>query len=188
MHSRFKPRRPVPQLNESALQELALRYVGKYSTTRAKLVAYLARKVRERGWEGREPDLAALAERMASLGYVDDAAYALGKSRSLSARGYGKRRLSDQLRLAGVDEHDGAGANAHADAEAVDAAIRFARRRRIGPFAATPADPRQREKWIAAMLRAGHKLALARALASMNPGAETDLDQFRETVDSYNLC
>ena len=40
------------------MQDLALRYVGKYATTRAKLAAYLARKLRERGWDGqREPDV-----------------------------------------------------------------------------------------------------------------------------------
>ena len=178
VHSRFKPRRPIPPLNESALQELALRYVGKYATTRAKLAAYLARKVRERGWEGGQPDIATLAERLAGLGYVDDAAYALGKSRALSARGYGKRRLADQLRIAGVNEQDGSEANAHADAEAAESAIRFARRRRIGPFAVAPADPRQREKWIAAMIRGGHQPALARALAEMKPGAEIDLEDF----------
>src|SRR5690349_19218769 len=105
----FKPRRAPPPLTETALQELALRYVGKYATTRAKLRAYLSRKLRERGWDGpREPDLEALSNRFAELGYIDDAAYALGQSRSLSARGYGKRRLADRLRVAGVDEEDGA--------------------------------------------------------------------------------
>ena len=188
MHSRFKPRRSIPPLNESSLQELAIRYVGKYATTRAKLAAYLSRKVRERGWEGREADIPALAERMAGLGYVDDAAYALSKSRSLSARGYGKRRLADQLRLAGVGEQDGTAANEHADAEAVEAIIHFARRRRMGPFAAASPDPRQREKWVGAMVRAGHKLPLARAVASLNPGAESDLDELREKVDFDNLC
>jgi regulatory protein len=178
--SRYKARGPIPLLNEARLQELALRYVGKYATTRAKLSAYLKRKVRERGWEGREPDLAALAERMAKLGYIDDASFALSKSQSLSARGYGKRRLQEQLRLAGVEEEDGEAARAHADAEAVDAALRFANRRRIGPFASTAADPRQREKWIAAMIRAGHGFALARAISVLAPGAEINSDELRE--------
>ena len=108
--------------------ELALRYVGKYATTRAKLRQYLARKMRERGWAGDgEPDLERLADRFAELGYVDDAAYALAKSRSLTARGYGKRRLVEQLRQAGVEEADGAEAAAYADDEAVEAALRLAR-------------------------------------------------------------
>ena len=173
-----KARRTAPPIDESGLQELALRYVGKYATTRARLRSYLERKLRERGWKGqRDPDLDALALRLAGLGYVDDSAFALAKSRSLSARGYGKRRLSDKLRLAGVDEADSAEANALADGEAVDAALRCARRRRFGPFAQRSEERREREKWIAAMVRAGHSFALARAIAMMAPGAEINLDE-----------
>jgi regulatory protein len=169
------PRRALPPLDQSKLQELALRYVGKYATTRAKLRAFLARKLRERGWDGqREPDLEALANHFAELGYIDDAAYALSKSRALSGRGYGRRRLAEQLRTAGVGEHDSRAAFDAADADAVDAALRFARRRRLGPFAAKVADRPEREKWIAAMVRAGHGFGLARAIASLAPGTIVD--------------
>ena len=76
-----------------------MRYVGRYSTTRAKLSAYLARKVRERGWDGtREPDLVRIADRFAEQGYVDDAAYALAKSEALTGRGYGTGWCSTQMR------------------------------------------------------------------------------------------
>ena len=172
----------VPRpLDPEQLRELALRYVGKYATTRAKLRQYLARKLRERGWAGNaDPELRRLADRFAELGLVDDAAYALAKSRSLSARGFGKRRLIEQLRQAGVDEADGADAAAHAEDESVDAALRLAQRRRIGPFAAQAPDPRQREKWIAAMVRAGHGFALAKAISALRPDPEVDLDQLRE--------
>ena len=187
MDSRYNARQPIRPLNESALRELALRYVGKYATTRAKLVAYLKRKVRERGWEGKEPDLPALAERMAELGYIDNSAFALGKARSLSARGYGKRRLQEQLRLAGVDEADGAEAHAHAHDEAVEAALRFATRRRIGPFANEAPDPRLREKWIAAMVRAGHGFALARAISVLAPGAKMNSDELRDIAGLTDL-
>lgn len=173
------PRRPRP-LDSKRLQELALRYVGRYATTRAKLRAYLVRKVRERGWsESTEPDLDRLADRFVELGYVDDAAFALSKAQSLSSRGYGRRRLDEKLRLAGIGEEDGAEARGHADARAVDSALRFAERRRIGPYAASAADPRQREKAIAAMVRAGHPFGLARAIAELGPGASVDLDELR---------
>src|SRR4051794_37520583 len=166
-----KPRRAPAPLNPDQLQELALRYVGKYATTRAKLRQYLTRKVRERGWAGeRAPDLDQLANRFAELGYIDDGAYAMAKSRALTARGYGKRRLSDQLRVAGVEAADRGAATAHADAAAVGAALRLAQRRRLGPFAAATADPVQREKWISTMVRAGHGFALAKAIAALPPG------------------
>lgn len=168
-------------LDSSRLEELALRYVARFATSRAKLRAYLSRKVRERGWHGPgEPDLDALAERICKLGYVDDAAYALAKSQALSSRGYGKRRLNQKLLADGIEEENAAAALDHADAEAVQSALRFAKRRRIGPFAASMADPKQREKAVAAMIRAGHSFGIARAIAALNPGEMVDLDALRD--------
>jgi regulatory protein len=178
-------RRAPPPLDQSKLQELALRYVGKYATTRAKLRAYLARKLRERGWDGeREPDLDVLANRFAELGYIDDASYALSKSRDLSARGYGKRRLAQKLHHAGVSEDDSQGAFDAAEAEAAEAALRFARRRRFGPFATVSPDRPEREKWIAVMVRAGHDFGLARAIANLAPGCTIDPDMLAESSRS----
>lgn len=179
-----KTRRALPPLTKSKLDELALRYAARYATTRAKLRTYLARKLRERGWDGEhEPDLEQLADRFAELGYVNDAAYALSKSQALSGRGYGKRRLVEKLRVAGVGEQDSAAARALADDQAVAAALRFAERRRIGPFGERSADPRQREKAIAAMVRAGHRFGLARTIAELAPGAEVDLEQLRASAN-----
>ncbi len=175
-------RKPRP-LDKDTLAELALAYVGRFSTTRSKLAAYLARKLRERGWAGeRQPDLEALVERLARSGYVDDEAYALAKSRSLSARGYGSRRLRQSLKAAGVADEDSSAARALADEEAVEAALRFARRRRIGPFAVVPPDPKAREKAIAAMIRAGHSFDLARVLAEMEPGSEVDAEELSKRL------
>jgi len=174
----YPQRRRTPRpLNETTLQELALKYVGRFATSRSKLRSYLSRKVRERGWDGRsEPDLDGLAGRLAGLGYVDDSAYALAKSQSLTGRGYGKRRLDQQLRLAGIDEEDGQAARDLAEQQAVAAALRFAERRKIGPFGAEMRDLKGREKAIAAMVRAGHSLTLAKAIAGLPPGAPVDPD------------
>lgn len=171
----------MPPLDEGGLNELALRYVGRFATTRAKLRSYLARKLRERGWEGaREPDVAAIAERFAEQGYVNDASYALAKSQALTGRGLGKRRVAEALRAAGIDEEDGAAAQEHADEEAVSAALKFARRRRFGPYAdSAPRDPRDKEKALAAMIRAGHRFELAKAILALPPGSEVDIDQLR---------
>ena len=174
-------RRPVPPLDEAKLNELALRYVGRFATTRAKLRSYLARKLRERGWEGaREPEIGAIAERFADQGYVDDSSYALAKSQSLTARGYGRRRVAQALSAAGIEDEHSAAAREHAEAEEVTAALRFARRRRVGPFAeSAPRDPREKEKALAAMIRAGHGFELSRAILALPPGSEVDADQLR---------
>ena len=178
------PRRALPPLDESKLNELALRYVGRFATTRSKLRSYLSRKLRERGWDGaREADPERIAERFAEQGYINDAAYALAKSQALTGRGYGKRRVLERLREAGVAEDDGAAARDHADSEAIEAALRFARRRRIGPFATEPiTDPRVREKALGAMIRAGHGFAIARAIVALAPGADIDMDELAESA------
>jgi len=182
-----KPRRERPPLDGQALNELALRYVERFATTRAKLISYLMRKVRERGWSDRqEPDLEDLAGRFAASGYIDDAGYALSKSRSLTARGYGKQRVVQSLRVAGVEENDGQEARAHADREAVGAALRFARRRRIGPHAAGLSQPSDREKALAAMVRAGHSFALSRAIVDMAPGEEPDEQALAEACGRFS--
>lgn len=179
MTDRTRRRTPRP-LGPETLHELALFYVGRFATTRAKLSAYLRRKVRERGWDGASPpDVERLVERLAASGLVDDAAYALSKSRSLSERGYGSGRVRLALRAAGVDETDGEAARELAREEAAEAALRFARRKRIGPFASERPDRKGRERALAAMIRAGHSLELARTLIESEPGSEPNLTELR---------
>ena len=162
------PRQPPPPLDAAALERLAVNYVGRYATSRAKLTAYLARKIAERGWEGQRADLDALTTRLAELGYLDDRAFAEARSRSLARRGYGERRVDMALRGAGIGEEDRAAARPDQEA-AVAAATALARRRRIGPFAPAPADRALRERWLATMLRGGHPPALARAITGLPP-------------------
>ena len=181
--TRPRTRRPPVPLGARQLEELALRYVGRYATSRAKLAAYLARKIRERGWDGAgQADVEALVRRISELGYVDDAAYALARSHALASRGFGKRRLGDKLRADGIAEEDSGPALDHADGQAVEAALRYARRRRIGPFGPASPDPKQREKAIAAMVRAGHDFGLARKIASMAPTPDVDEAALREEL------
>jgi len=173
-------KRAARLLDENALDALALRYVERFATTRARLAVYLARKIRERGWAGeREPDPAAVAERLAALGYIDDRSFGEARAAAMARRGLGGRRVSAALRMAGLDEADAASLAPEIAERAVSAAIGFARRRRIGPFAAEQADPLTREKHIAAMLRAGHDAALARRIVAMAPGEDvTKLDSY----------
>ena len=175
-------RKPRPPLNRETLNELALAYVGRFATTRAKLQSYLVRKIRERGWgDGPAVDLAALADRFAEQGYIDDAAYALSKSRSLTGRGYGLRRVDQSLRVAGVEEPDAAPARDLAQADAVRSALRFAERRHLGPFASEAAvDRKVRERALGAMIRAGHSFGLARAILDLPPGADIDVEALAE--------
>ncbi len=149
------PRKSRP-LEQKTLEELALTYVARYATTRAKLVGYLARKLRERGWEDeREPGIEALADRFVELGYIDDAVFARSRTDGLLRRGYGVRRVGQALAAAGVGEEHRDEARP-SEAAQREAAAALARKRGFGPYARLELDRDRREKQIAAMLRAGH--------------------------------
>lgn len=164
---------PPAPLDAAALDTLALAYAARFATTEARLRRYLARKLKERGWSGdAPPDLAALVARLAALRYVDDAGYAVMKARGLAARGLGGSRVRQALRAAGVDGDTAAAVLTEADPLA--AAIAFARRRRLGPFATGPRDAR---KDLAAMARAGHPPDLARRVLAAADVDALDADQ-----------
>lgn len=166
-------KKPPPPLDTEKLRDLALHYVGKYATTRGKLGLYLARKVRERGWSGeRQPDVTTLVEDFAELGYVNDAQFAEARSRSFVRRGYGKRRLDEDLRAARISESDARDATGHMTESAFVAAENFARRKRIGPFASEIAPPEKQQKQLQAFLRAGHSFDMSRRFVQAAPGDE----------------
>ncbi len=161
-------------LDPSALQSLAVRYVGRYATTRAKLTAYLHRKVADRGWAGEgAPPVAAVVERCVDAGYVDDQAFAEARSRSLACRGYGYRRLEVALNQSGLAPEVAQALRPDEEA-AFESARIFARKRRIGLFAATPPDQALQRRQFAAMIRAGHSSRLAAFFVQTVPDADVD--------------
>jgi regulatory protein len=163
-------KRPRPPLDPDSLERLGLFYAGRYATTRAKLAAYLRRKLRERGWAGPgEAPVERLVERFAGLGYVDDRAFASARAASLLRRGYGERRVGAALKGAGIADEDRAEALGLAVEEALAAAHRFARRRRLGPYAPIAPDREARRKAAAAMVRAGHRLDLVWKVLGLSP-------------------
>lgn len=174
-----KQRKVMRPLDARQIDEMALGYVARFATSSGRLTAYLKRKIRERGWDGDAPaDLASVVERLVELGYIDDAGFAQARGAGLMRRGYGQRRIAETLTRDGIDAPliVKAGGN---ELERRTAALEFARRRRLGPFGrgssfdsdgagedSPPArlDPATRTRQVAAMMRAGHPLASARAM------------------------
>jgi regulatory protein len=168
------------------LERLALRYVERFATTRAKLTAYLHRKLRERGWEGDGPaPVDSLVERFAERGYVNDAHFAEAKTASLLRRGYGARRIAASLRAAGIDDAVTRGLQSGIKDGAERSALAFARRRKIGPFAHKPLNPDENRKALAAMLRAGHDIAIARRILACADGGE---DYYADDIPGHVDC
>lgn len=172
-------RRVIPPLDGAALDRLALRYVERFATTRGRLADYLRRKIRERGWEGPLGDPDALAERLAGLGYIDDRAFAEARAGAMTRRGLGARRVADALRHARVEAEDAEAVAPEVERNAPEAALAFARRKRIGPYARAVPDRDLFAKQLAAMARAGHGYELARRVLTLPLGEEVDPDSLR---------
>lgn len=195
---RERTRRPPRPLGRTALEELALAYVARFATSAGKLEAYLKRKLRERGWDaGTDEDagddagmeaVAAIVESFITNKYVDDEGYAHGRSRSLTARGYGPRRVEASLREAGIGEELRTAARPD-ERRQREAAVDLARKRGFGPFdrsrgindrdddapVAFEILAQRRaaeEKQLAAMLRAGHSFDIARAALALRSEAD----------------
>lgn len=160
---RPRERSVPPPLDDAHLRDLALRYVGRYATSAAKLQRYLDRKLRERGWAGPEAaPVAALVAQCVENNYVDDRSFGEGRARSLAAKGYGPGRVRGALAAAGLARDLGAEIGATVDGRA--AAEIYARRRRFGPWDRAGFAPERYRKQVAAMLRAGHDYATVRAV------------------------
>ena len=121
------------------------------------------------------------------LGYIDDDAYARGKSRDLTARGYGARRVEQALWAAGVEEQVRSD-NAPGEAESRRAAVLLAKKRRFGPFGIRPDEDapveerrKLREKQVAAMLRAGHLYDHVRFI--LDASAEDEIEEWLEEAE-----
>jgi len=177
-----KRRKPPKPLDPTRLNDLALSYVARFATTAAKLETYLARKLRERGWEGEgHADIPALVERFIEKGYVDDAVYGRAKASGLISRGYGERRVDQALRAAGLDEETRAQFRPE-EYEARNAILHLARRRRFGPFGPSTRElerqavAKLQEKQLAAMVRAGHNFDAARRV--LDAATEEELEQW----------
>jgi regulatory protein len=88
----------------------ALRSAARSSGLKEKTIGMLARKPMSRreaeqklhGWEAGEEETASICDRMEELGLLNDAEYACCLVRHYSAKGYGQRRLKDELYRRGV--------------------------------------------------------------------------------------
>jgi len=190
-NSSRRKQRKIRPVDETALRDLAMNYAARYATTAEKLRGYLQRKLRERGVVEdetmRDPAqvVEQIVERLVELRYVDDEAYAKARTGSLLRRGYGKRRVNEALRHAGVDEFTRE-ETAPGDFAQYEAAVTLARKKRFGPFGhehhdhnefePSRLDPAKREKQMAAMLRAGHSFDVAKRI--LDAGSVIDIESW----------
>ena len=181
---------PPPAPTASALHDAALRHLARYATTAAGLLRVLDRRIM-RWARVVVPDddavatarAAARAEipRLIAAGLLDDAVFAATRAQSLSRAGKSRRGIAAHLAARGVAASVAQPALPDDPDVELAAAIALARRRRVGPFGATPLDPVQRARALGSFARAGFSQDMAlRALGMDRADAEAVLHRLRQ--------
>ena len=129
----------------SGLKEKALDLLTRKPQSRKEL----ERKLKE--WGAGEAESAALCDRMEELGYLNDASYAARVVRYYSAKGFGEKKLRDELYRRGIPREmwDDALEQAQDPAEAIDAFV-------TKKLAGKDLDRKQLQKVSAALARRGY--------------------------------
>ncbi|MDY8110438.1 regulatory protein RecX [Fulvimarina sp. 2208YS6-2-32] len=104
--------------------------------------------------------IAETVSRFAELGFLDDRGFAEARLRSFRRKGLSTRMVAAKLSEKGVDRETIEAVVAEDDTPEADAAVNYARRRRLGPWRIRDRTER-RDKDIAAMMRAGFTYGLA---------------------------
>jgi regulatory protein len=174
-------RAPKPKpVTAQYLQASAMHYLAGRMASTAMLRSTLERRAMKRLSVRRlEADVVKLIDqtvaKLVDLGLIDDAVFTESRVRNLAGRGLPKRAIAQRLRQKGID----AAAVAPAlDGKVDDAAqaIRYAERRRLGPWRRTVQTPVTRKKDLAALARAGFSYAVALAALDSDGGTDTVLE------------
>ena len=159
------PAAPKNPLSAQALENRALYYLQRFSSTRQGLGKVLLRKMRRH--EGAAFDAKAAAGAVDALivkleqsGYVNDERFAESRTARLVRRGTSRRGIVAKLRGKGVNA-DLAQASI-VDVDDAAAAIAFAKRKRLGAFRVGDASADRKRKDIAAMARAGFSYGISK--------------------------
>jgi regulatory protein len=187
-----KQPRKIPTLQN--LTNVALHYLGRYAASEASLRRVLQNRLRRAALD--RPEFAADYEKQKALrsvietiieghkktGALNDAAFAEVKINSLRRQGRSRRAIEQKLTLKGIDRTVAAKAFDRND-EGIEpedverqAALKFAKRRKLGPFSVKIGDPHQQRKDIATMARAGFSFALIKAVLGHTIASEDELD------------
>lgn len=165
-------------------------HLARYATTRAGLLRVLDRRIQRWARAAQDDndvhgtDIAeaaasarqaarAVADRLVSLGLIDDAAFAASRARTLARAGRSQRAVAAHLAARGIDSETARAALADDPEAEFAAAVAFTKRRRIGAFRTTPPDADQRKRELGMLARAGFAQDVAsRALRLDRASAE----------------
>ncbi len=168
-------KRTASPITAKYLQNAAVFYLERYASSAEGLRRVLRRRVSKARlldapvMDNVDEAIEALVGKFVAAGLLDDKAFAQTKARSLHRRGMSGRLTRQRLQVAGVGADDVEEAMAALDDELgtdpakreLQAALAFARRRRLGPYRAKDRED-NKARDLASMARAGFAYSLAR--------------------------
>jgi len=182
-----KTPRPSKPLTPERLRAKLDWYVGRFAPNSARVRRTVRRWIARDGLES--PDLDAdllIADeiaRLTRLGFLDDARFAASKARAYARRALPLAEIRRRLMRDGVPDAqaDAALAQLTEDEDAprdpdLAAAIAFARRRRLGPYADPAARQDLRMRHLAALARRGFSSRIATTVIDHDGNPETLLE------------
>ena len=168
---RRRQRKPL-RAEAEPLRRWALWYLDRYPASVGHLRRLMARKIetsaRVHGTDreaGRDAAEALLAE-LVRAGVLDDRGYARQTAGALHRRGLSRRAIAARLKVKGLGEEEIRDALEQLAEESDDpdlaAALRYIRRRRLGPYRPEEERTERRDRDLAALARQGFGYELAR--------------------------
>jgi regulatory protein len=164
-------RRRVSPVTPAGLEKSALAYLERFACSTEQLRRVLNRRIERAaraGLNDREEAkewVAPLIAKLATRRLLNDRLYAEGRARSLSRQGKPRGAIARTLQVKGVGKEDIAAAlgGLEEDGETdLAAAVRLARRKRLGPFRPAKDRKDRRDRDMAALGRAGYSFEIAR--------------------------
>lgn len=189
--SRRGPREPSVAPTRAVLHEAALAYLARGAATADSVKKTLERRISNwarrsvragRDAEGVASDAAKARElvpeivgRLREVGLVNDTSFAENRAKRMSSAGRSRRAITAHLAQKGVDAATVREAVPHDAGAELAAALAFARKRRIGPFASEEDAPEGRDarreaerKALGTMARAGFDWNVCERVMRMN--------------------
>lgn len=161
-----RKRRLPRKMTQRRLHNIALAYLDRYETSEAGFRAVLERRVFKAATAHDEnPDIFASmiedeVKKALDAGFIDNARFATNQVYQQRGRGASARAISARLKAKGVEDDLIQGALEDDERDDDAAAMRYARRRRLGPYRLKDRAER-RDRDMAALCRAGFSFGLA---------------------------
>lgn len=156
-------RKPPKRITPQRLKNIALFYLKRFETSEANLRTVLKRRIDDYAYHDKDFDRAAAygwAEELLAdfvrLRYVDDARFAEMRIRDYLAAGKSPRYILGKMKEKGVDEQIVSRLLNEQEYDPFESALKLAKKKKIGPYSATPELRRERRsKDLAVLVRAG---------------------------------